>query len=255
MLVAARKIAHELLGIRRAHAQFRDLADSSPSSRSACGSRNRRATKIAQMRERRVLANAHAEHEALRLAIFRDQRDARCDARIVRRAHDTACPVDRESRPPSRRRRRAIARTISVRPAPTRPASPTISPARTVNVTSVETGTPAALASARTASRSEASGATGGNVGKLRRARRPTIRRIISFLRHLGSSARVSIVLPSRITVMRSAISSAALRGDAKCRRKRRPALLSLRSARRAHRRSPARSAPPSARPSRSRAP
>ena len=119
---------------------------------------------LGEVRERRVFANAHSQHETLRFAIFGDERDAGIDAVLGLADAHAAC-----RRSKSRRGRGtsapATARTISVRPAPTKPARPTISPARTENDTSRTTG-------ARTRSRtSSTTGAAAGerqDLGKVR---------------------------------------------------------------------------------------
>ena len=98
----------------------------------------------------------------------------------------------------------AIARTISVRPAPTRPASPTISPACTRNATSF-TRTPLAELTPRTSSTTGASAATAGSSGKWFSKARPTIKRIRSS-GGICAIGRVSTALPSRSTVTRSAM-------------------------------------------------
>ena len=90
------------------------------------------------------------------------------------------------------------ARTTSERPAPTRPASATISPARTVNETSVKT--PARLSPSTSSTTSPGSTSV---FGKSVPSSRPTIRRTISST---VTSARGSVETwaPSRMIVTRS---------------------------------------------------
>ena len=154
-------------------------------------------------RASRFRARVMPEHEPLRLAIFGDEGDAGGDG-----ARGCGRPHAASRRPQSRRASGAsapaIARTISVRPAPIRPASPTISPARTAKRDVVHEA-----ARARSPRTSSASGASGGELRQLGEVRvelpaRPSPRRS----RRAGNPrrARVSTILPSRITVTRSAI-------------------------------------------------
>ena len=97
------------------------------SSRDALGRRRRNSPRA--RRHQQVLAHAASEHEPLPLAVGRYERDAGAD-RVARRP--AARPSDRRAR----RRRSARCRpksvsSNSVLPAPTSPASPTISPRAT----------------------------------------------------------------------------------------------------------------------------
>ena len=125
LLRTARKIAHELLGARRLICSSSIIRTVAARSRATSMSRSR-SDKVCEVRERNVLAHRHAQNQSLRFAIFGDKRDSGRDCAPMRPAC-TARPST-ETSPRSGRSAPAMARTISVLPAPIRPASPTISP-------------------------------------------------------------------------------------------------------------------------------
>ena len=98
-----------------------------------------------------------------------------------------------------------IVRASSERPAPTSPDSPTISPARTLRSTSL---TPDAV---QPTSRSSSTVSPSGTVrlGNTAASSRPTIS-WMSCSRLTSAISRVAIVLPSRSTVTRSAITGSS---------------------------------------------
>ena len=90
--------------------------------------RRRRASRLAQTM---LSAMRVIEHHALGLAILGNQHDARRDGVARTRAASAACPSS-ATVPAATGSAPAMARTSSVRPAPTMPAMPKISPAATV---------------------------------------------------------------------------------------------------------------------------
>ena len=159
---------------------------------------------LGEMRERHVLAHGHAEHEPLRLAILGDERDAGRDARRDVAAPQRALAVDRR---PRRRRRAsapAIARTISVRPAPIKPANAD-DLARAHREADAVDERPARADRARRA-RTGASAATGGSSGKVRVERAPDHRADDLVLRKIARRRAFRRLRRRACTVMRSAM-------------------------------------------------
>ena len=101
----------------------------------------------------------------------------------------------------------AIMRASSVRPLPTRPARPTISPARTRRSTSLGT----CPHSARASSTTGASAATGGAAGKLTSSWRPSMPSTSESLVSAAAGA-VRVMRPSRMIVTVSATASTSSR-------------------------------------------
>ena len=127
LLVAAAKLADLLLGPGRLDGEaFHEPVDDRrwrPSSTTPI------ATSRGRMRERQVLAHRHVGHDAVGLAVLAAEADAQRD-RVGGLARRIALPISRIT-PASGGSAPKIARAVSVRPDPSRPASPTIWPART----------------------------------------------------------------------------------------------------------------------------
>ncbi len=93
LLIPPGKVAHDLFGARRADAQFLNLL----ARRLAFAARIDELVRIhelGQVRERRILANGHSEHQALRLAVFGNEGDAGSDT-VRGPADPNADAVDR----------------------------------------------------------------------------------------------------------------------------------------------------------------
>ena len=130
-------------------------------------------------------------------------------ASSIRRAlgRSTSRPAIR-TRPLSRLRRPVSASISSLCPLPSTPAMPTISPARTESETPLTAGSPRSSSTWRSSTSSNTSpSGLAGVFSTCRRTSRPTIIRA-SPASVAPSRGTVSIVLPRRRTVIRSAISS-----------------------------------------------
>ena len=107
-----------------------------------------RAGKLRQQRQRQVLAHRHVGDDALDLAVLGAEADARARWRRPARGTRPRLP-SKLIVPPSARSAPKTARAVSVRPEPSSPASPTISPARTSRLDVAAPGGRPARCSAR----------------------------------------------------------------------------------------------------------
>ncbi len=202
LLRSARKVAHELFGAWRFDLQLVDHARRRGPLASEVDEQVA-IDEIRQVRKRNVFAHRHPEHQALRLAIFGDERDA--GAQSPRRCAPAApaLPSTRTS-PRSAASAPAIARKISVLPGADQPGQADDLAGAHRKAHAVDDGS--RRSDPRTSRRI---GASGGGIGKLGKVRvePPSDHRADDLVGwKISRVSRVSTILPSRNTVTRSAM-------------------------------------------------
>ena len=156
--------------------------------------------------QRDVLRDRELEHEPAPLPVLGDVADAGVEHPPRRRLVQLAAG-DLDRRPLACFRRPVIASISSVWPLPSTPAMPTISPARTSKEMPRTLAMPRSSLTWRSSTASRTSPGCAGVFSTWSRTSRPTIARA-SDASVAPSRGTVSIFLPRRSTVIRSAISS-----------------------------------------------
>ena len=206
LLVAARERAGRRERPAAAHVE---LVDQVPRARNEPLREEPAPTRVRRLRvvvQRDVLGERELEHEAAALPVLGDVTDARRRAHRVQTRRWSSRPATRM--PPRSGARSPVSASISsVWPLPSTPAMPTISPARTSKETPRTFSMPRSSDTWRSRTSSRTSPGSAGAFSTRRSTSRPTIARARDSS-VAPSRGTVSIVLPRRSTVMRSAISS-----------------------------------------------